>query len=435
MEDLIMIPAITINGANTLYHSPKKDDGFNKPTVSAIETIPFISGSLDGQISSNENTARYNVQPLILDQVKLNINIPYKTRLFLECLCSGEINKMHSLNGMYKMLVQGINDDEAQQTEIESALTSKFPEDYENQIRSFFETYQNSENTLQSMYLLYANDHQFHRFYSPVSFIKGILNNVYSGRPVLKHVDTKLHFEYIPVKKSDIHKDWTLLEQDPNCIKGSIVSVNQSVLTLLSAKIETKADLDRWFLMIKEAIPVGRMEFGCFERCSFTESLLKTMGLETKIVKFYRKHCKGYIKFNPKSLYQCNENWLNHRICAVKLPRSDELYGLDFPYNETIPLSCHPNLYEENIYFIVTPEPTCTPISQDESDGWKTIHYFQNEWRIEQRSDENFYAADKPRQSEYYKKMTWDNKSRKWINNACSKTFEVHNSPPLCAPV
>ncbi|ELT97970.1 hypothetical protein CAPTEDRAFT_208945, partial [Capitella teleta] len=244
---------------------------------------------------------------------------------------------------------------------------------------------------------------RYHRFYSPLDFIKGILDNIYSGRPAITRVeDSTLLIEYKPLNSSKIKTDWKELDESPDYVRGSIVSVRKELLASPTARIKTKEDLDRWFLMIKRALPVKRMVNGCFQRCAFAESLLSVMGLKTKIVTIYPEKEAYRVKFNPESRYQLDVNWSKHRICAVELPEDHGLYILDFSYEEAIPWSMHPNIYSGNQCNVCDPAEDQEPKSE------------KSEWRTQQRSDSEYYAPDKPKNGHYFTHMTWDKQNRKW---------------------
>ncbi|KEI72256.1 hypothetical protein GV64_17305 [Endozoicomonas elysicola] len=313
------------------------------------------------------------------------------------------------------MLIQDINESPKLQEGIEKELCRRFPENYEEGVRAFFTTYHNGVNVLQSLQCLHASDERYHRFYSPLDFIKGILDNIYSGLPTVTSIeDSTLHVEYKPLNRSEIKTDWRELDENPDYVRGSVVSIKKELLSSPKARIETKEDLDRWFLMIKRVLPAKRIDNGCFQRCAFTESLLNAMGLETQIVTIYPEKGAYQVKFNPDSRYQLDVNWTQHRVCAVKLPGSDELYILDFPYDETIPLSMHPNIYSGNRWESCDPEQDPEPRSKNVSYGYSTISFLQREWRAQQLSDTENYAPDKPKNSLYFQSMTWDKQSRQW---------------------
>ncbi|MFK0569593.1 hypothetical protein [Endozoicomonas sp.] len=364
------------------------------------------------------------LQPQILDKILLNQRIPCRTRFFLECLCNDELNASHMENGSFKMLIQDINEDFQLQENIEKELRHRFSENYEEGIRTFFTTYHNNNNVMRSLQFLAARE-TYRRFYSPLDFIKGILDNILSGRPIITSVDdSTLHIEYKPLKKSEIKVDWKTIDKNPDHIQGSIVTIRKDLLTSPATRIESKQDLDKWFLMIKKALPVIRIDNGCTQRCAFAESLLSLIGLETRIVTINPAKDSKLVKFNPDSTNQLDVRWLWHRVCAVKLPGSDELYILDFPYEETIPLSMHPNIYSGNQWKVGDPDENPEPESRDESYGYSTISFLQEAWRNEQISDRVHYAPDKPWKTSYHHCMTWDKQNRQWQHTEGHNFFD-----------
>ena len=415
-----MILTTQINEGNTTTPSlPLREFNYSDPQIKLSKStiIPKSDDRLSHSIDPiyKKKVVCIETQPQILDKVALDCRIPCRTQFFLKCLCNNELNRDHEYDGMFQMLIQDINESPQLQEDIEKELCRRFPENHEEGIRAFFTTYHNDVNTLQSLKCLHASDERFHRFYSPLDFIRGILDNIYSGRPAITGVEgSTLLIEYKPLNRSEIKTDWKELDESPDYVRGSIVSVRKELLKSPAARIKTKEDLDRWFLMIKRALPVKRIVDGCFERCAFAESLLSAMGLETKIVTIYPEKGAYRVKFNPDSRYQLDVNWTKHRICAVKLPGSDELYILDFPYEEAIPLSMHPNIYSGNQWEACDPEQDQAPKSKIVSYGYSTIHFLQSEWRAQQLSDWKSYAPDKPNKCHYFNQMTWDKQNRQW---------------------
>ncbi len=409
-----------INEGNTTTPSlPLRDFNYSDPQIKLSKStiIPKSDDRLSHSIDPiyKKKVVCIETQPQILDKVVLDCRIPCRTKFFLECLCNDKLNREHIYDGMFKMLIQDINESPQLQEDIEKELCRRFPENHEEGIRCFFTTYHNDDNAMQSLAYLHASNDIYHRFFSPLDFIKGILDNIYSGRPMITSVEgSTLQIEYKPIKKSEMNTDWKEIDDNPDYARGSIVSVSKELLSSPTAHIETKEDLDRWFVMIKRALPVRKTKSGCYQRCAFAESLLSVMGLETRIITIYPEKGAPRIKFNPDSKYQLDESWKKHRICAVKLSGSDELYTLDFPYEETIPLSMHPNLYGGNQWEVCDPDQDPVPKSRYVSHGYSIIMYLQGEWRAEQYSDSQNYAPDKPQNGYYYYYMTWDKQSRQW---------------------
>ena len=276
-------------------YTASRDDGqlpansitFKGNTVSqeispkASSTIPK-SESLEPQLSKplyKRHVKPVEAQPLLLDMIQIHEGMPERTRFFLECLCDDKINKNHLYDGMFKMLVKDIDDDAELQNSINEELGRRFPVNYQEDIRGFFQTYQSGTHVLESLSCMHAYDKRYHRFYTPLSFIKGILDNIYSGRPLIKGIEgSGLKIEYKPIKKSEWKIDWRDIDDGSDNINGRVVAVSKSMLSLPEAKVKTKEDLDKWFLMIKKSLPVKRIHDGCYQRSEFTESLMRNLG-------------------------------------------------------------------------------------------------------------------------------------------------------------